>query len=204
MKKILFCLILLPSLLICLTSCSGESSTPNVDDPVQKACNTINELLSLKYNEIWIDVYTQNDNVTLNSKFTVKDKVINYSIEKLSQLPTDGNIDSASPEYITKVSGTANIENGKVVFVNNETVELPQYSELSGRFNFAKNNLENVKINDGSFSATVKNSTLFYGSNVNVKNMSVFVNYNSSTINEIRISYNTENSHVTLNYYFHK
>ena len=94
------------------------------------------------------------------------------------------------------------IENGNIVKLDGTDVQLPSYDVLTGAFNFEESNFKNAKEYVDSFSAEVISATAFLGTEADVKNMSVVVEFNSAAFEKITLVYNTDNAKITLVYNF--
>jgi hypothetical protein len=119
-------------------------------------------------------------------------------------LPTDGKLDNISLEYKKTLTGTAVIENGNVTKFNGDSVNIPEYDELTGAFDFKESYFTSVKVTDSEFSADVISASKFLGTNKSVSNLKIEVKYNTSAIEKITLNYTTANSTVTTVYEFEK
>lgn len=208
MKKIII-LIVLSMLLVCVTSCSGSKNPGQTtqNDINQQTTKNVYELLNSlaekNYSTVRVNIVTTTDFVELCSNYVLTQSVVTYSIERLNLLSSDGNITNLSPDYKTTTSGYAQIDNGQVVELNgNKDVTLPSYSELKGSFNFDESNFKNVAAENNSFEAEVVSPMQFYGTNVEVSNLKVKVEYTDTSFAKIIISYTTTSATVQTVYEF--
>ena len=205
MKKTVISVILSIALLILMTACTGmvtPTPTPPADDgqpEVQTVYELLTSLSEKSYRSVKLSVVTTTDAATLGANYVLTNKSVTYSIEQLNKLSLDG---VNSPEYKTTVTGSADIENGKVVRLDGNDVRIPYYSELKGEFIFDEKNFENVCIEDGYFAADVISSSEFYGADVSVSDLKVEVEYSDTALIKLTLRYNTENSSVVTAYEF--
>ena len=213
MKKIIISIVLLLSLLMCMTACSGSKNpepTPGGDTttptPPSQATETIYDKLDdfadLNYQQIKLTIVTVTDDIQLSANYTLSQSNVSYSVEQLNMLPSNGNLIGISPDYKTTRTGYAKIVDGKVTELDGEEVTLPTYDELKGNFSFAESNFKNVTTQGNSLSADVDSPSSFYGSTVNVQNMKLTVEYTETALSKIVITYQTANSTVTTTYEF--
>ena len=193
MKK-LISFVLSLTLLICLIGCSVTVET-NIYDK-------LNNFASKSYRNVALEVTNETQGLALKSSFSLKEDSLTYSIEKLNLLPENGEDFGEIPEFKSTVSGTAVIENGNIVKLDGTDVQLPSYDVLTGAFNFEESNFKNAKEYVDSFSAEVISATAFLGTEADVKNMSVVVEFNSAAFEKITLVYNTDNAKITLVYNF--
>ena len=92
--------------------------------------------------------------------------------------------------------------NGEIIILDGTNVTLPAYDELRGAFNFDESNLKNIVTESNSLKADVISPSMFYGSNVNVQNMRIDVEYSETELLKIVITYRTNYSTVTNTYEF--
>ena len=213
MKKIIISIVLLLSLLMCMTACSGSKNpepTPGGDTttptPPSQATETIYDKLDdfadLNYQQIKLTIVTVTDDIQLSANYTLSQSNVSYSVEQLNMLPSNGDLTGISPDYKTTRTGYAKIVDGKVTELDGEEVTLPTYDELKGNFSFAESNFKNVTTQGNSLSADVDSPSSFYGSTVNVQNMKLTVEYTETALSKIVITYQTANSTVTTTYEF--
>ena len=216
MNKILVSIILIFALLMCLGSCAVEDelegleskTNTNQNELIPQANATVydslNKLVQTKYKKVNLDITSVTGDVELTSNYVLTDSVVSYSVEQLNKLPIDGNIENISPNYKKTLTGTAKIENGKVTTLDGESVTLPSYDELSGKFNFKENVFKSIKIEAGKFTAEVVSISEFLGIDKAIDEMTIVVEYTSSALQKITITYKTTNSTVTTVYEFEK
>lgn len=203
MKERIISLVLLITLLMCMSSCNP---TPKPDDNTPPVTQTVyeklNDFIDKEYNKVELSIVTVTREVELRSEYTLTHSNLTYGIEKMNMLPADGNLSGVSPDFKSTVSGTAKVENGKVVMVDGEAPSIPSYDELKGGFSFDEANFTNVSSDSSSFKADVTSPSAFYGSEIDVKDMKVEVEYSDSGIEKIVIKYQTELSSVETTYEF--
>ncbi len=214
MKKIIISIFLVLTILMTFIACddkgdnhnkdSGSNSDQSAPTPgtEKTTYDILNELVSKSYSKVKLNVSTVTGGVELNAVYTLTNSEIIYSVEQLNLFPSDGNIENISPDYKVTLTGSATIENGKVGKFNGEAVSLPSYDELKGSFNFHESNFKNVVIQDNSLLADVISPSEFYGSEVNVQNMKINIEYSETVLTKITITYQTANSNVTTIYEF--
>ena len=195
MKKIILSVILILALLTSLIACNNDDKS---------VYDTLNDLTKESYSKIQLDITTVTEGIELKANYTLTASKVDYSVEQLSLLPTDGDLGNVSEEYKTTVKGTATIENGKVTSFNNEEVNLPQYDELKGHFDFKESYFTNIKDEDGRFSADVTSNTGFLGTDKALNDVKVVVEYNNDALKTIKVIYETATSTVTSVYSFEK
>lgn len=186
---------------------SNEGTTPPVTQPTEPkktVYDVLNGLTKQNYKKIQLDITTLTGDIELNANYALTANKVEYSIEQLNLLPSDGNLNNASPDYKTPIQGTATIENGKVTNLDNEVVNLPEYTELKGAFDFKESYFKNIQAENGKFSADVTSVAGFLGNDRNLNDMKVVIEYNSTALESIYITYTTQNSNVTTVYSFEK
>ena len=205
MKNTVISVILSLALLISMTACTGivtPTPTPPADEG-QPETQTVYELLTdlgaKSYRSVKLNVATTIDETVLSANYVLTNKSVTYSIEQLNTLSLEG---ENSPEYKTTVTGSADIDNGKVVKLDGNDVRIPYYSELKGEFIFNEKNFENVITDEGYFSADVISSAEFYGADVSVSDLRVEVEYSDTAFVKLTLTYNTDDSSVVTVYEF--
>lgn len=217
MKKIIIALILMLALLMSFVACSdgntnensntegsSQQTTPQPPYPEKTVYDTLNELSKQNYSKILLNITTLTGDIELGANYVLKATNITYSIEQLNLLPTDGDLSNTSSNYKSTIQGTATVENGKVTKLDNVEVDIPEYDELKGAFEFKDSYFKNIQKENGKFSADVISVAEFLGNNRDISNMKVIVEYNSSAFQKITITYKTTNSTVTTVYEFEK
>ena len=219
MKKVLLSIVLLFAMIIAMVSCnqpnpepSPQTTTPGSQETtggdIQETPKTVWEILQelsqKQYSKVELDIQTVTGNVELNANYILTNSNVNYSVEQLNLLPSDGDLTNISPEYKTRLSGTATIKNGKVEKFDGEVVNIPSYDELKGAFNFKESNFKNVKIESGKLTADVISASNFMGTSKNLSDLKIVVAYNDDALQKLEVTYNTTNSTVTTVYEFTK
>lgn len=195
MKKRLLILMLSVVLLIGMTACAEN-------DYHKMICEQLDNLADKSYQGVNLRVVTTMGDVQLSANYNLTQDNISYSIECFNTLPPDADVVGMSPEYKTTHTGSAKIVDGEVTEFDQEGVELPSYDELKGNFNFDASNLTNVVAQNNSLSADVISPAIFYGSEVNMQNMKIKVEYTATALGKIIITYQTDRSTVITTYEF--
>jgi hypothetical protein len=184
---------------------SNGNTTPPVtqpSDPEETVYEVLNDLSNQSYKKIKLDITTLTGDIELNANYTLSANKVDYSIEQLNFLPSDGNLENVSPDYKTTIQGSATIENGKVTKLDDEAVNLPEYDELKGAFDFKESYFKNIQTESGKFTADVVNASAFIGTDKSISDMKIIVEYNDTTFQKVTITYTTSNSSVTTIYGF--
>ena len=186
------------------TQTSTQISEDNTDTQVtQTVYDKLCELSEQEYSSIKIDIVVTTGFAELYSNYVLTQNNMVYSVDKLNLLPSDGNITDLPSNYKTTVTGYALIENGEVVDLDgNKDITLPSYDELKGIFNFDENNFKNAVVGTNSLEADVISPPRFYGTDVDMSNLKVKVEYTETALTKIIISYSTTNSTVQTVYVF--
>jgi len=203
MKKIIISVILMIALLMSFVACD-KGNTDNEQSPENETTvyDTLNKLSKQSYNKIKLNITTLTGDIELKANYTLTANKVDYSIEQLNFLPSDGNLENVSPDYKTTIQGSATIENGKVTKLDDEAVNLPEYDELKGAFDFKESYFKNIQTESGKFTADVVNVSAFIGTDKSISDMKIVVEYNDMTFQKVTITYTTSNSSVTTVYGF--
>jgi hypothetical protein len=186
------------------TQSTQTTQKPQNPDTDKTVCDVLQGLSKQNYGKIKLNITTLTGDIQLNAEYILTSSDVSYSVEQLNMLPTGGKLDNLSPEYKKILTGTAAIENGKVTKFNGDSVNLPEYDELTGTFDFKETYFKNIKTDDGEFSADVISASKFLGTNKSVSNLKIEVKYNNSALKKIILTYKTANSTVTTVYEFEK
>ncbi len=173
-------------------------------DTEKTVYDVLNGLTKQNYGKIKLNITTVTGDIRLNAQYVLTSGDVSYSVEQLNLLPTDGNFANISPEYKTTLKGTALIENGKITKIDGDAVNIPEYDELKGAFDFKESYFADVKISNGEFSADVTSVSKFIGTDKNISGLKIEVEYNDSAFEKITLTYKTANSTVTTVYEFQK
>ena len=237
MKKTLLTLILIIATLLSFTSCeelpemvlpedtsgnttdntSGSTSDSTSDSTAESGTEqssgekTVYEILTdlteQRYQKISLAVSTVTGEIELGAEYVLSDNLVTYRIEQLNMLPTDGNFEDISSDYKVTISGTAEIRDGQVVKLDQNTVSLPSCDTLVGAFHFDKSNFRNVEAHTATpstFQADVASPEKFLGTTTDATDMRVTVEYNQASLEAITMVYSTANARVTVVYAFEK
>ena len=204
MRKISLFILLSLSLLISFISCTlPPVETPNDDSAeMDEACSLLNALSCKEYETVTVEIKTTTAFAQLSSKYVISDNEVSYSIEQLNTLSAEGEFSELSPDFKTVFTGSAVVEGGEIIELDGNSVDLPSYSELKGRFNFDKDNFDKVSLEKNSFSADVISPSAFYGTDVDVSDLSICVEYTNDALISLSISYKTDNATVNTVYSF--
>ena len=211
MKKRIISIVLMIAIMLTFSACGdGANVNDDWDDdeaettptPETLLYRSLNALANESYSKIKLNITTVAGDIELGAEYELTRDKVSYSVDRLNPLPDNGFVDGSSDEYKTKLTGTADIEDGKVVRINGEEVNIPEYDELKGKFTFRKAFFENVISEDGSFSADVISPSGFFDFPMYAENMKVKVEYTDSGFISIKITYRTYNSSVTTVYEF--
>ncbi len=198
MKKIVLSIILMLALLMSFVACDKGYS----NEPKKTVYDVLNTLTTQNYKKIQLDITTLTGDIKLKANYVLTENKVEYSVEQLTLLPSDGNITGVSSDYKTSIQGSATVENGKVTKLDDEAVNLPEYDELKGAFNFKESFFKNVQIENGKFAADVVNVPAFMGVEKVISDMNIVVKYNDAAFQKVTVTYKTSNSTITLVYVF--
>ena len=180
----------LVALLGCFAACDGSG----------EMLSEINDALRQGYDTLTVEVITEKDGVELNGLYNVRfnadGATVKYSYDKLNELDFGDNAD----EYVTKVTGEAEIADGKIV--GDEELDFGPI-DYTG-FNFKSAFFTDVKASKLSFSAKVVNPQGFVG-NVGFDGTDMYVEtvLNGDALAKLMIGYvSAEGFNVTVNYLF--
>ncbi len=180
----------LVALLGCFAACDGSG----------EMLSEINDALRKGYDTLTVEVITEKDGVELNGLYNVRfnadGATVKYSYDKLNELDFGDNAD----EYVTKVTGEAEIADGKIV--GDEKLDFGPI-DYTG-FNFKSAFFTDVKVSKLSFSAKVVNPQGFVG-NVGFDGTDMYVEtvLNGDALAKLMIGYvSAEGFNVTVNYLF--
>lgn len=199
MKK-LICAMLMLALVVCVSACSDTDV--ELSDGASLVCDLLEELIDREYVSVNVTVVTDTEFAQLSARYYINENSVTYSIEQLNLLPSLDGAGEPSPDAKTLTEGVAIIENGEIVELNGEDVTLPEGSELTGKFNFDADNLQNIVAENGVLTADVISPSQFYGAEVDMKDVKVAVKYSDSAVEEITVSYSTEKAAVRATYEF--
>lgn len=205
MKKIIISFVLFFASLTCITACSGLKDlkpTSSGNSAVEQTVyEQLDALTDMNYTKVKVDVVTITESIQLSANYVLTQDNVQYSIEQLNKLPSNGDVTGISPGYKSTITGSASVDNGEII-LDGVNVTLPTYEELKGNFNFDESNLKNVIIENNTLKADVVSSSAFYGSEVHVENMKITVAYTQTALSKIIITYQTAYSSVTNTYEF--
>lgn len=209
MKKTILSIVLVLALLTCVVACnknsnSGDGTSTQSPEATKTIYDILNELSEQKYQKVTLDISTVTGDIELKAEYVITDTQIKYSVEQLNLLPPDGNLENASLDYKTILSGTATVENGTVTKLDGDSVSIPSYDELKGAFHFKESNFKNIQTENGKLTAEVVSASDFLGTGTGINNMKIVVDYSNSALQKITLTYQTANSTVTTVYEFVK
>lgn len=235
MKKAIKLLATLIATIILLTSCGAGTGTGtgsgggtgNGEINVDNVLRLLGELSDNKPDGVTLAVIATKNELTLTSVYEISETSVEYRVERYSVL--DLGSEELPEEEKTVLEGIATIENGSITAIDGDPVELPEYTDLSGGFGFASENLENVKAEKGKLTATVKSLYAFLGiaadqsvgstpgsspgsstglgtgsSSVPTVSASLTVTYNAASLESLELTYVKDGITLTLTYTFIK
>lgn len=203
MKKIILSFVLIFSLLMSFSACKNGGSKDD-KTPEETVYSVLDRLAKNDYSEIELTTTVKNGDIELTAKYVLTDTSVTYVVEQMSMLPVDGVLDNVSATDKIVLSGTATVKDGTVLTLDGASVNMPEYDELKGAFNFKEDYFSNVKEDSGKFSADVISPADFLGTTKVLANLKVEVEYNSNAITKLTLVYKTANSTVTTVYLFKK
>lgn len=214
MKRIILPIFLILAILMTFVACdhkesdqsneTGSNSEQTMPTPevTKTTYDILNELASKSYSQIELNISTATGDIELMASYVLTNTEVTYAVEQLNLLPSDGNIENISPDHKVTLSGSATLENGRITKIDGEAVSLPSYDELTGAFNFTENNFRNVRKDHGKIAADVISASEFLEIDKTINDMRITVEYSSSALQKITITYNTINSAVEMVYEF--
>lgn len=201
MKKIFLHFIFIALFLCCSVSCFDDNNNLSSGDD-EKVWEVLQQLSEKQYSTVMLKINTITDDIELNANYTLTNNEVVYSIEQMNVISLEGEYIDIPTNAKTTFNGTATIKDGKVDKIDGDTIEIPEYSELKGTFNFNKNNFDNIIIENDMLSADVVLPSGFMGVTVNVNDMRFTVKYEDNSLNQIQIFYDTGNSKIIITYKF--
>ncbi len=197
MKKIIFILAAVCATVCCLGACSVNDSD---------SYDSLDEMMKMHYSGIDVSVTnTFDENTSLLSEYKIsysgESITVTYAVEKFSALDPDGPLSG----FKTTMRGEAVIENGVIVSVGGDEVDLP-VTVTSPGFRFKKDYFSNEKLTGVSFTADVKErcTSGFFGATLPCSNMKVKATFIEG-FRDIRITYTSASgSEVKYKYTFTK
>ena len=231
MKKAIKLLATLIASIILLTSCGASTGTGtgtgtgsgggtgNGEINVDNVLRLLGELSDNNPDGVSLTVTATKNELTLTSVYEISETSVEYRVERYSVL--DLGSEELPEEEKTVLEGIATLENGSITAIDGDPVELPEYTDLSGGFSFASENLENVKAEKGKLTATVKSLYAFLGiaadqsvgstpgsstgsSSVPTVSASLTVTYNAASLESLELTYVKDGITLTLTYTFIK
>ena len=210
MKKIIISIILMLALLMSFVACdkgdslNGDTTSPGTQfsETEKTVYDVLNGLTNQSYKKIKLDITTLTGDIELKANYALSANKVDYSIEQLNFLPSDGNLENVSPDYKTTIQGSATIENGKVTKLDDEAVNLPEYDELKGAFDFKESYFKNIQTESGKFTADVVNASAFIGTDKSISDMKIAAEYSDAAFQKMTITYKTSKSTITFVYVF--
>lgn len=195
MKKIIFIIAAVCTAVCCLGACNKSESD---------SYDSLDEMMKVSYSQIDVSVTdTFDENTSLLSEYKIsysgKNATVTYAVEKFSAL----GLDDPLPGFKTTMRGEAVIENGEVVSVNGDKVELPVAVTKPG-FTFKKKYFADAKLTGAYFIADVKEPNRFFDADLSCSNMKVKATF-LEVFHDMRITYTSASgSEVEYKYTFTK
>lgn len=190
---------------------NGEEPTTDVEtvpniplDEVQKLalCATLTRLNQATHEGIVMEVITEDGSGALTATYTVGRTEVRYAVEKLNRFTVDNGVIIPPVSYKTLYEGTAIVENDRVISMEGDIVDLPEYNTLVGGFVFEASNFENVTQSENDVSFDVIDASAFWGSALDAEDMRVTVSFTPNRMVSLSASYTAGNTAVTVNYEF--
>jgi len=199
MKKIASVILLAAIFLISLASCtlSGGSEAPS---EISAACDTLARLRDMSYSEISLKVTTVTDGTELNASYVVTEDLVEWSAEQLSLIPEDGT--AAPDEFITTLSGTATVKDGRVESISGDPFVAVTGSLTAGGFVFNEANLADYTLSDGVLEAKIISPKAFLLTDAAIGDMTLRAEYSDNALKVITVCYKLGGSSVTARYEF--
>lgn len=188
MKKIILALFVIFSLVIALPSCNFgvDDSNPDFD--------LLNDLCNKDFSSYTIKVAIEYANGgALNEQYDVTVvegvKNVNYKVERFSGFDTNGDSISVPGNYVTTTEGTLTSSEA-------DEYALPE-------FNFSYKTLGSDMVVGRTLKANIVSLKGFAGIDMSISNGSVKVEYTSSAVNNVAITFDTDSGNtVTVTYIF--
>ena len=173
-------------------------------DEVQKqaVCATLTRLAGVDPQGIVLTVVTDSGSAQLTSVYTIGASEVQYSVEKLNPFTIENGVIVRPATYKTTCTGTATVDNGRVISLEGDIVELPAYETLVGGFVFTPENFENVAKDADTVSFDVLNASEFWGGAIDAENMNVTIHFNPERLVSLSATYETGADTVTVTYDF--
>lgn len=164
----------------------------------------LGKIANAKHSNISVTITAEQDGETLTSSFEIHNSgnrsVINYSVENFAEINPDT---GEGGDAVTAV-GRVELVDGKVLQQSGDEVDINFGNVTKFTLYFAKDNFQDVKTENGIFSAKVTNPKAFMDSpSLVCKDMTVMFVYMGSEENVIVIAYTSEGgAAVTITYTF--
>lgn len=197
MKKI-FSVVILVVLYLSLCGCFDTTDKTIYDD--------FNQMSRVSYTDYSISIKRVADGETLSSSYKIRTEggvsKIEYSYEVLNPIEeVDGNF-IVPEEYKSTKNGSVTVQNGKIVEMNGEELNV-DITEIDGiALKFAESYFDDISDKDNCFTAKVKNVDKFLGKHVDCLNMTVEIEYTESQFKKVKISYMANDASIETEYLF--
>lgn len=194
--------IFLSLLLIVVLAFSGCKK--NKKENIYQKLNRLTEEASSSFT---LYVSTTQSGETLTSKFTVRNNgassTVDYEHEVFSSFEEEGGVPVIPEGYTVKKTGTVTLENGNLLTLNGDPIDVDFSSISTLGIRFDAGCLSNVVERDVAMYADVTNVPAFLGTALSCRDMSVIAEYSTEQLSTISISYVSENgAQVTYRYSF--
>ena len=213
--KRLFLFLLTLTLLLSAAACTPKAPVstgdPTTDAPsattaphaltATEAVTLLDTLVKKEHATVGLSVTTVTDGITLCSAYTASSTEVRFSVEKLSLFPTDGDFSNLPENFITTLTGTATVQNGKITAIDGDGATLPDAGTLQGKFAFPASALRNVVWENQTLTADVTDSAAVLGT-ANLTNARVSAVLSTDAITSLTVTYSTSKSNVTMVYTF--
>lgn len=197
MKKFILILAMVCVAVCCLGACGKSESDSDSYD-------SLDEMMKMSYSQIDVSVTdTFDENTSLTNEYRIRYSgeriTVTYAVEKFSAFELDGPL----PDFKTTLRGEAVIENGAIVSVNGDEVDIPLTVTKPG-FTFKKKYFSDAKLTGAYFIADVKEPNRFFDTDLPCTNMKVKATF-LEVLHDIRITYTSASgSEVEYKYMFTK
>lgn len=195
MKKI-FSIAILVVLCFALCACS-ETAT---------VYDKLNQMAKVSYTDYSISVKHVSDGETLNSSYAIKTEngvsEINYSYEVLNSIEEVDGSYVVPTEYKSTKSGSATVQDGKIVKLNGEelNVDVAEIDSISLKFD--ESYFEGVSETENGFTAKVKNVDAFLGRHIDCSDMTVAIEYTEGRFGKVTVAYTANGASIEIEYQF--
>lgn len=192
---VVICVVLATALLM---FCCCEKETTVYDN--------LNNLVQKRYSSVTISVTTNDGTDELNGTYMLTENngvvSVAYSYEQLATFEEEDSKLVAPENRVVTKSGTAKLQNGKVIEGNADELNISASSLTISNLKFAEEYFASISQTEGEFSAYVVQPTAFMRANTSCENMAMNVKYTDSALIFVNISYKIGATSVNYLYEF--